>query len=110
MRPFVNAIIDALLNREEPVLSLDAIGDAIGAAPITSEEIEQVFEALQSAGRRVERVTPRVREDLALVLRAARRLKAEQASAPSIESIASATGLDEGAVRAALLYASVLGR
>lgn len=110
MRPFVTAIINALLSREERVLSLDVIGDAIGAAPISSEEIERVFDALQAAGREIERVTPKVREDLALVLSAARRLKAEQSSAPSVEAIASATGLDEGAVRAALLYASVLGR
>jgi hypothetical protein len=110
MRPFVTAIVDTLLNREERVLSLDAIGEAIGGAPITTDEIEHVFHALEAAGRQVERVTPRVREHLAVVLREARRLRQQQKSAPSIESIAAATGLNEGAVRAALLYASVLGR
>jgi hypothetical protein len=110
MRPCVTTIIEALLGRQERVLSLDVIGEAIGAAPLTSDEIERVFEALEAAGRQIQGLTPNVREHLALVLRAARRLKSEHAHAPSIEAIALETGVNEGAVRAALLYASVLGR
>jgi hypothetical protein len=109
MRPFVSTIIDALLSREERVISLDTIGEAIGAAAITPAEIEEVFASLEAAGRRVQRTTPNLRQHLGLVLREARRLRAD-GCAPVVESIAAATGLTEGAVRAALLYASVLGR
>ena len=109
MRPLVKAIVDALLRREEQVISLDVIGEAIGAEAVAPNEIEEVFDSLETAGRRIERMTPNVRQQLGLVLREARRLK-QRDRAPTVESIAAATGLTEGAVRAALLYASVLGR
>jgi hypothetical protein len=110
MRPAVAVILQNLLDRDESALSLDTIGDAIGTAAITPDEIEELFSALEAAGRQVEKATPNVREHLGVVLREARRLKQELKTAPTVESIAASTGLDESAVRAALLYASVMGR
>jgi hypothetical protein len=109
MRPAVAVVFQSLLARDQSALSLDTIGDAIGAIAITPDEIEELFGALEAAGRQVERTTPNVREHLGVVLREARRLRQLKA-APTVESIAAATGLNESAVRAALLYASVLGR
>ena len=109
MHPVVSSIVEALLRREERVISLDAIGEAVGAAAVTPADIEEIFCSLEAAGRQVQRVTPNVRQHLGQVLREARRLRADGCS-PTVESIAAATGLPETAVRAALLYASVLGR
>lgn len=110
MRPAVAAIIQNLLARDESVLSLDIIGDAIGAMAITPDEIEELFSALEAAGRQVERTTLNVREHLGIVLREARRLRQHLKAPPTVEAIAEATGLNETAVRAALLFASVMGR
>jgi hypothetical protein len=109
MRPVVSSIVEALLSREEHVISLDTIGEAVGAAAVTPADIEEIFGALEAAGRQVQRVTPNVRQHLGQVLREARRVRADGRN-PTVESIASTTGLPESAVRAALLYASVLGR
>ena len=110
MRPAVAVILQSLLARDEHALWGGGIGDAIGTMAITPDEIEELFSALEAAGRQVERTTLNVREHLAVVLREARRLRQLLNAAPSVESIAAATGLGESAVRAALLYASVLGR
>ncbi len=110
MLPPVAVILQSLLERDDPALSLDTIGDAIGTMTITPAEIEELFSALEAAGRQVERTTLNVREHLGVVLREARRLRQQLNAPPTVESIAAATGLGESAVRAALLYASVLGR
>ena len=110
MRPAIAAIVDSLLKREQRVLSLDQIGEAIGAAAISADEIEEIYRLLEDAGRQIDTATPNVRKHLELVLREARRLKQLHHSAPTVEAIAEATGLDVSGVRSALLYASVLGR
>ena len=110
MRSAVAVVFQNLLARDQLALSLDTIGDAIGAIAITPDEIEELFSALEAAGRQVERTTPNVREHLVVVLREARRLRQQLKTAPTVEAIAAATGLNQSAVRAALLYASVLGR
>jgi hypothetical protein len=110
MRPAIAAIVDSLLQREQRILTLDQIGEAIGAAAISVDEIEEIYRLLEDAGRHIDTATPNVRNHLALVLREARRLKQLQHCSPTIEAIAEATGLDVNGVRTALLYASVLGR
>jgi hypothetical protein len=110
MRPTIAAILESLLKRQEQVLSLDAVGEAVGTEPIAPGEVEELFQALENAGRQIGAVTPNVRQHLALVLREARRLRLKQHSTPDIVAIAAATGLAAGEVRAALFYASVLGR
>ena len=110
MRPAVAAIFERLLVSAGPLVSLDAIGEAIGVEQISPSEIEELFEALEAAGREIDSTAPNIRLHLALVLREARRLRSQQASSPSVTSLAEATKLTEREVRAALLYASVLGR
>lgn len=110
MRPVIAAILESLLKQEERVLSLDAVGEAVGIETIAPREIEELFQALENARRQIGTATPNVRQHLALVLREARRLRQQQHSVPDIVAIAAATGLAAGDVRAALLYASVLGR
>ena len=110
MSPTIAAILENLLKRQEQVLSLDTIGEAVGTEPIAPGEIEQLFQLLENAGRQIGTATPNVRKHLAVVLHEARRLRQQQHSTPDIVAIAAATGLASGEVRAALLYASVLGR
>jgi hypothetical protein len=110
MRPAITAILESLLKREERNLSLDTIGEAIGAQQIDQNEIEELFQWLEAAGRQIETTTSHVRQHFALVLREARRLREQQSSTPDAQAIAVATGLTTSEVRAALLYASVLGR
>jgi len=110
MRPEVEAVLQFLLSSEPRELSLDAIGDAIGAMRITQDEIEQLLGAIENAGKTIGGSSPQVRQHLRPVLEQARRLKLERQATPNVESIAEATGLSTTEVRAALLYAQVLGR
>jgi hypothetical protein len=110
VRPTLIGICNRLLESNAKVLSLDHIGDAIGIEPITPNEIEELFCALERAGRVIGALTPNVRENLGLVLREARHLKNAKHETPDVAALAKATNLAPGEVRAALLYASVLGR
>ncbi len=108
MRPAIAAILDRLLKCKDASLSLDTIGDAIGAEQISQAEIEELFHSLEAAGRAVDATAPNVRLHLVLVLREARRLRELHHSNPDVKTLAQATKLTEREVRAALLYASVL--
>lgn len=110
MRAELEAILQRLLARDESSLSLDVIGDEIGAARVSQDEIERLFAQLEQAGRCVAAPTTKVREHLRPVLAQARRLKLERQVTPDVSEIAAATGLSVGEVRAALLFASVMGR
>jgi hypothetical protein len=110
MRAELEAIRDRLLATGPRTISLDEIGDEVGATLISQAEIEMLFDALEAAGNHVGGPSPSLKEHLFSVLREARRLQQAGAAAPRVEDIAAATGLSAGAVRAALLYASVLSR
>jgi hypothetical protein len=110
MRSELDAMVQLLLARDESVVSLDAIGETIGAERISQIEIEELFAEIEKAGRTIGGPTPQVRQYLHLVIDHARRLKGEQETTPNVSAIAEATGITVGQVRAALLYASVLGR
>jgi hypothetical protein len=110
MRDVVSSILERLLASSSNEVSLDEVGDAIGAQLVTQPEIEELLDALERAGRRVGEGTPDLREHLRRVLRAARQLRSVERREPTVDAIAKATGLSSGEVRAALLYASVLSR
>jgi len=110
VRLAIAAVRDRLLKHEAVELSLDLIGEAIGAEAITVDEIDELFLALENAGRSVGTATPNVREQLAVVLRHARQLHRANRATPDVAAIAHAAGLTPGEVRSALLYASVLSR
>lgn len=98
-----------LLTPHEGVVSLDQIGEVIGAQAVTQLQIEQLFDALEERGVRIEQEGTAVSELLRQVLSAARTLKGEgQALRPSV--ISERSGLSVREVRVALLFADVLRR
>lgn len=110
MRPEIEAMLRQLLARNESVIALDTVGEVIGAERISQDEIELLFTKLQQAGKAIGAPTSKVRLHLAPVLAHARRLKQERQGTPNVSEIAAATGLSVAEVRAALLFASVMGR
>ena len=110
MRPEIEAMLQRLLSTNESVIALDSIGEVIGAERISQDEIESLFTKLEQAGKVIGSPTSKVRQHLAPVLAHARRLKQEQQGTPNVSAIAAATGLSVAEVRAALLFASVMGR
>jgi hypothetical protein len=110
LRADLRAIVDQLLSRPTPELSLDEIAEAIGAAEISSEEIEAIFIELESAGRHVLEAPVSAKESLNRVLRSARSLRYELGRPPTPSEIAAHAGLSSGSVRLALLFARTLQR
>ncbi len=99
----------SILPGEGPrALSLDQVASAVGAAPVTPAQIEALFAELERAGVAVGEDEDR---DLAGLLRtvldAARDLRALGKTADKAQ-VAAHSGLTEGAVHVALLYADVL--
>ncbi len=92
-------------------LSLDAVGDAVADRPVTPEEIGWLLDELESAGRRVDG-SAGVGAVAALggVLASARALRQELGRPARIDELAARSGLSEGDVRRALLFARVMGR
>jgi hypothetical protein len=113
LRPELLRIVDALLASSEDsrTVSLDALGEAIGARAVTQDEIDGVIAALESAGRKVgDEAGPQGESRLRLVLETARALKAELGRAPTAPEIAARAGLSEDAVRHALALVRVMQR
>lgn len=113
MRRELVTIVDALLassalSRE---VTLDAVGDAIGARAITPREVDAILSALEAAGRTV--VSPEGgagEAHLAKVLAAARALGPELGRKPTIAEIAARCGLSESDVRHAFELAKIMQR
>lgn len=110
MRADVEGILGRLLGNREHTISLDTIGEAVGAAAITQDEIAQILDRLEAAGKEIGSPSSKLRQQLLPVLTQARRIKHERQDTPNVSAIAEATGLTVAEVRAALLYASVMGR
>jgi len=47
-------VVDELLARHSDHVSLDAVGEALGALAVTTDEIDELIVALEDAGRKVE--------------------------------------------------------
>ena len=92
------------------VVPLDAVAEAIGAAPVTMLDIEAIFDGLEAAGRRVEAELKDPPAALAQVLSTVRSFSAVSGRRPTVPEIAQHSGLSVGEVRFALLYARVLVR
>jgi len=110
LRPELAQVLDDLLRRPERSLSLDSIGDAIGALFVTPDEIGAILDALEGAGRSIAVEQSSARQSLAGVLGAARELSRELGRKPTALEIAERSGLSLDAVRTALLFARVLQR
>ena len=105
-------ILELLLTEtsDAAVVSLDRVAEAIGAAPVTMQDIEAILDALEAAGRRVEAERADPPAALAQVLKAVRGFSAVSGRRPTVPEIAQHSGLSVGEVRFALLYARVLVR
>lgn len=113
MRPSIERILQALLVNSESsrVVTLDEMGEALGTEVASADEVDALIAQLEAKGRVV--TSPPegdVQERLRRVLQAARELRGVLARKPTPPEIADRTGLDESAVRAALMLGRVMGR
>jgi hypothetical protein len=92
-----------------PLVTLDAIGDAIGATPVTYDQIERIVERLENAGRTVGQPPLDLTADLRRVLLTARDLRQRLGRAPRIAELATEAELPLVAVIAALRFARTMG-
>ncbi len=111
MRPELTAIVDRLLGLSREELSLDEVAQAIGAAQVSVDEIDQLFRALEAQGRRIVQEAPRAASaELGLTLSAARTLRSRLGRSPTPDEIAREAGIPLSSVRSALLFARILQR
>lgn len=107
------SVLEALLalSEDRREVTLDEIGEALGARAVNAVDIEELIDTLEHAGRRV--VSPstgRGADNLRKVLETARALAAELGRRPTQAEIAAKSGLSDDAVRHALAFARVLQR
>ena len=110
LRAELREVLDELLRRPEQSFTLDGIAEAIGTRAVTADEIGQLLDALEGAGRGVALERTRARESLCAVLGSARELMRELGRSPTSTEIAERSGLSSDAVRLALLFARILQR
>jgi hypothetical protein len=92
-------------------VSLDAMGEAIGLVPVSTDDVDALMKALEDAGRRI--VGPegaRGVGNLRRVIPAARALTAKLGRKPTLTELAAETGIGEEDVRHALALGRVMGR
>ncbi len=110
----IEEVVELLLSQSEAGgrVTLDAIGDALGARAVTTEEIDAVVVRLEKAGRIVgeEAQEGAGVARLRKVVETARTLRSELGRTATPEEIAARAGLDLGAVRHALELAKVMQR
>jgi hypothetical protein len=109
VRPDLQVVVKSLLALD--VVTLDAIGEALGVMSVSAQEIESVFDALEAAGRQV--VSPsegRGVERLHKVVAAARELRAELGRTATREEVAKRSGLRPEEVHHALELAKIMQR
>lgn len=111
-KAIVSEIVGKLLTGKDSqtAISLDEVAGAIGAAAVTMPEIEAIFDALEVAGHAVTAEPRNPPAALARVLSTVRSFSAISGRKPSLAEIAQHSGLSQGEVRFALLYARVLVR
>jgi hypothetical protein len=113
IRPELQAIIDVLLlaTEESHEVSLDTLGEAIGARAVSYVEIDEMLAVLESAGRRVVGATDlRGEEQLRTVVATAKVLSGELGRRPTINEIAERAGLSVAQVKHALLLTRIMQR
>jgi hypothetical protein len=109
VRAELDKIVKSLLALD--VITLDAVGDALGAAAVSALEIEAIFAAIEAAGREV--VAPpdgRGVERLRKVVAMAKVLRTELGRTPTRDEIAQRSGLRPEEVHHALELAKIMQR
>lgn len=92
-------------------VTLDALGEALGARAVTPDEIDAMIAALEARGVEVSVAQGGDGErHLALVVTAIRALRVELGRAPRVDELAVRAGLPEQAVRHALALVRVMQR
>ena len=91
-------------------VSLDAVGEAVGALAVSTDEIDALLLALEAAGREV--VTPEGQAELHLkrVVLAARGLKMKLARRPTLAEVAEEAGISAEQALVALALLRVMQR
>jgi hypothetical protein len=110
MQSPVPTILAQLLAESGQVVALDAVADAIGAAAVTMQDIEAIFEGLEAAGHSIEAERRDPPAALKQVLATVRSFSAVSGRRPTIPEIAQHSGLSVAEIRFAMLYARVLVR
>jgi hypothetical protein len=110
MPSVVPSIIAQLLADSAQVVALDAVAEAIGAAAVTMQDIEAIFDGLEAAGRAIEAERRDPPAALKQVLATVRSFSAISGRRPTVSEIAQHSGLSIADVRFAMLYARVLVR
>jgi hypothetical protein len=116
MRPALTLVLHALLEEtREPgarLLSLDRVAEAIGTVAVSADEVEGLVAALEAEGRTVVDAhdVRSPKDDLKLVLPAARALSVELGRKPTLAELSARTGIPAEAVGRALRFAEVMAR
>ncbi|HEX4351916.1 MAG TPA: sigma-70 domain-containing protein [Polyangiales bacterium] len=113
LRPDLLAVVRQLLTASETSgeVTLDQLGDAIGALAASYPEIDAMIAALEAEGRRV--IAPAGgsgEAHLARVVNAAKELTRELGHRPNVVAIASRAGLSIDEVKQALVLARIMQR
>lgn len=113
LRSELQQVIEQLLRESEASrqVTLDQIGDAIGARAVSYVDVDAVIDALESAGRVVEAgAKPRGEEHLQVIVRSIRELSLQLGRRPTQLEIAERTGLTQADVSHALQLARIMQR
>lgn len=114
LRPELQTILDSLLSSSVAggEVSLDALGDAIGAKAVSFPEVEALVAQLEAAGRKVVGSLEDLRgeEHLRSVISSVRSLQGSLGRKPTMQEIAAHAGLSLEQVRHALSLAKIMQR
>lgn len=104
LTPRIEQIVADIKATHPQGLSLDELSEALLDKAVNYSDIDQIIGALEDAGFDLESPAPQSHDELARVLVAVRALVAESGHNPTVEEIASRTGLDPAVVRRALRF------
>ena len=115
MRAELQEIVEQLLRESaaqgSEQISLDQIGDAIGARAVSTADVDLMIEALEAVGRVVAAGDkPRGEQHLHSVIRSIRELNAQLGRRPTQTEIAEHAGLTQSEVSHALQLARIMQR
>lgn len=112
-RPELAAVLARLIAESERtrIVTLDAVGEALGAHAVSTDEIDALFTALEARGRTIASPAGGGGEQLlGRVVNAARQLKREAARRLTIEDVAVQAGLTRQQVISALALLHIIQR
>jgi hypothetical protein len=113
LRGELQTVLERLLDdsKEGGEVALDAVGDAIGAMFVTTDEIDLLLSGLEARGRTVSApVDAGAESHLRAVVAAARALKSRERVRPTLLAVAEQAGLTREQVLVALALLRVMQR